>query len=286
MKAYLKRIAKAVLNRPMAVYNAEKEYKIHVSDSGELKGRVALVTGGSGALGRSICNMLAAQGAVVYAGGRNKERLDSVVSEIRALGRKAESAVFDIIDEESVKHIIDEICEREGKLDILVNCAGGSARGKISGLIDKDIKVAEEVIESNLMGTIICSKYAAEKMSGCRQGCIINISSTIGVQGFGKYSDYTTAKSGVIGFTKALAQELGEFGIRVNCVSPGVIQRGTFTNETVEYLHNTNYLRAVGEPEDIANGVEFLVSDRAKFITGVNLVIDGGRILGLHTFNS
>lgn len=286
MKAYLKRIAKAVLNRPVAVYKAEREYKVNVSDEGELKGRIALVTGGSGTLGRSICNILAAQGAVVYVGGRSKERIESVVSGIVSLGGTAKPALFDITDEKSVKNMIDEMCRQEGKLDILVNCAGGSARGKISDLINKDLQDAASVLASNLIGTITCSKYAAEKMSACKQGCIINISSTIGVQGFAGYCDYAAAKSGIIGFTKALAQEIGKFGIRVNCVSPGVIQRGTFTNETVEYLQNTNYLCAVGEPEDVANGVEFLVSDRAKFITGINLVIDGGRILGLHTFNS
>lgn len=171
-------------------------------------------------------------------------------------------------------------------IDILVNCAGGSARAQSKELTDQSMDVIDTVLNSNLRGTILCCKYCASYMKESGSGKILNVASTTGIQGNAYNCDYSAAKSGIIGFTKALAQELGEFGINVNCLSPGFIQTGTFTDERVEYLKRTNFLRKVGTPDDIAEGAAFLLSDRSDFITGINLVIDGGRILGLHTFNS
>lgn len=285
IKAYLKRVAKAVLNKPQAVYNAEKEYKVLLGNpEGELFGKTAIVTGGSGTLGRSICHILAAQGASVYVGGRDSDRINKVVNDINRESQCCGISI-DVTDENSIKEQINYIFNKEGKIDILVNCAGGSARSRAANLIKQDVSVVESILDSNLLGTIMCSKYVAEKMVINKSGCIVNIASTTGIQGNGGNCDYTASKSGVIGFTKALAQEVGEYGIRVNCVSPGFIQTGTFNEERVEYLKRTNFLRSVGEAEDIGNAVEFLASEKAKFITGVNLVVDGGRILGLHTFN-
>lgn len=283
MKGYLKRVVRAICNKTPK-YKAEHEYRIITEKEPELTGKVAFVTGGSGTLGRSICHILAAHGAKIYVGGRNKQKVDLVVNEI---GNKvAKSIIIDITDEEAVKQSIKKIIAEEGKLDILVNCAGGSARNKMADLSDQDIDIIQYVLTSNLLGTMICSKYAIQEMKQQeRGGCVINIASTSGVQGNSGNCDYSAAKSGVIGFTKALAQEVGTSKIRVNCVSPGFIQTGEFDDAKIEYLQRTNFLRTVGEPEDIANAVEFLASDRAKFITGINLVVDGGRILGLHTMN-
>jgi NAD(P)-dependent dehydrogenase (short-subunit alcohol dehydrogenase family) len=202
------------------------------------------------------------------------------------IGKNCVISKFDITNECETKESVDTIISKEGHLDILINCAGGSARNKMAMLVEQDLEVIYTVLTSNLKGTIICSKYAAKYMVSQKNGVIINIGSTTGIQGNTGNCDYATAKSGIIGFTKALAQEVGLFQVRVNCVSPGFIQTGEFDSDRVEYLRKSNFLNAVGEPEDIAHAVEFLVSDRAKFITGINLVVDGGRILGLHTFNS
>lgn len=293
MKAYIKRVLKAILNIPAypqegvrTIYSAEKTYVISQSISPKLAGKVALVTGGTGTLGRSVALMLALEGATVYIGGRNEERIRTVMDEIYRLGGCGHAAQFNINDAEAIEKMINNIYENEKHLDILVNCAGGSARDKMKDLVQQDIAVIETVLDTNLRSTILCSKYVGQKMIKQKYGKIINIASTTGIQGNTGNCDYTAAKSGVIGFTKALAQELGPYNINVNCVSPGYIQTGEYTDERIDYLKRTNYLRAVGTPEDIANGVVFLVSDHAKFVTGINLVIDGGRILGLHTFNS
>lgn len=284
IKNYVYRLVKAVLNKPQVRYKAEKNYIIKVSEQKELESKVSVVTGANGTLGRAICHILAANGSKVYLAGRNIDKLNALKSEFD--DGVAEVTQFEITDEWAVKGAIDTIVHNEGHIDIWVNCAGGSARSKMAPLIDQSIEVIDQVLASNVRGTMICSKYAAKQMKGQKSGTIINIASTTGIQGNIGNCDYTTAKSGVIGFTKALAQELGEYSVRVNCVSPGFIQTGMFDEKRVEYLRNTNFLRKVGEPEDIANAVEYLASDRAKFITGINLVVDGGRILGLHTFNS
>lgn len=286
MKRYLKRIVQAILNKPMHTYNAEKNYVLSSASNGTLEGKVAIVTGGSGVLGRAICLMLASEGAMVYVAGRRKDRLDKIIQEINEMSCNAKPIVMDVMSEQSIKENINTIYENEDHIDILVNCAGGSSRENMAPLVSQSMDIVNSIIDSNLKGTIMCSKYTAEKMIKKSSGKIINIASTTGIQGNHSNCDYTAAKSGVIGFTKALAQELGLYGINVNCVSPGFIQTGIFDDERVEYLERTNFLRKVGSPEDIANGVCFLASDKAGFITGINLVIDGGRILGLHTFNS
>ncbi len=264
----------------ITVHDANKIYtlKQYPPDHLELKGKAVVVTGGSGAIGRAICFKFAANGATVYVGGRNVQNVQRVVDEIRSLNLLAEAFIIDIADSESVDKAFDKI----NNIDILVNCAGGGSRDKMKNLAQQDITVIDEILNTNLRGTILCTQKAAKKMILHQRGKIIIISSAVGIQGKAAYSEYGAAKAGMIGFCKSIALELGKFCINVNCVSPGFIQRGEYDEQKEKWLKNTNCLHKVGELEDIANAVYFMASDNAKFITGQNLIVDGGRTLGLY----
>ncbi|MCC8016813.1 MAG: SDR family oxidoreductase, partial [Clostridiales bacterium] len=239
-------------------------------------------TGGSGAIGRAICFNLAASGAVVYVSGRTENSILSVVNEIREAGLKAEPLIMDVSDADSVEKAFSQ-CFEDKPLHILVNCAGGGSRTQMLPLSEQSVEVIDSVLNTNLRGAMLCTRKAAQHMiAGKRGGRIIIISSAVASGGKAKYSEYAAAKSGDIGFMKSMALELGQYGITVNCVSPGFIQRGEYNEDTVKYLKSTNCLHSVGTLEDVANAVLFIASDEAGFITGQNLGVDGGRTLGLY----
>ena len=279
--ASIKRKIRKRFERTVKVYTAVKPYEIKVEFEPELKDRIAIVTGGSGAIGRAICFRLAAMGATVYVGGRSESSSMKVVDEIRQSGLNAEPFVIDVSDEASVEEAFNSIRDNEGKLDILVNCAGGGARDAMASLADQDIKIIDEIMASNLRGTILCTRKAAQMMIPQKEGKIVMISSAVGIQGKAKYSEYAAAKSGMIGFMKSVALELGPYDINVNCVSPGFIQRGEYDEKQLDYLKKSNAMKKVGSLEDVACAVAFMVSSSAEFITGQNLCVDGGRTLGL-----
>lgn len=281
----LKRRIKKVFRRILGYrqYNAHSEYMIQVSDDiKKFKDKVVLITGGSGELGRAICFNLAAEGAKIYVGGRSSERIDAIVREIRQLNLCAKPIILDVTNEKSISQAFSQIIDAEGKVDILVNCAGGSTRNHNSVLFEQSTEMIDSMLNTNLRGSMLCSREAAKYMAKQRSGKIINISSVIGIRGKPKFTDYAASKAGVIGYTFSLATELGAYGVNVNCISPGFIQRGVYTDEQLPYLLNSNFLNKVGKPEDIANAVAFLASNEADFITGQNLCVDGGRSLGLY----
>lgn len=247
----------------------------------KLASSVVLVTGGAGAIGRAISFTLASQGATVYLGGRTAEKNEKTASEIRALGLKAHGLQIDVSNAESVKKAFEEIKKREGRLDVLVNCAGGGARDKAKILCDQEPEIIESVLKANLYGSIICCREACRLMRAQNNGKIVNISSTIGVGGMKRCVDYSAAKAGIIGFTKSLAMEMGAFGVNVNCVAPGYIHRGEFGDMTADWIKTTNYLNRIPEYEDVANAVLFLSCKDSSFITGQTIIVDGGRSLGL-----
>ena len=204
------------------IRNTECNYKVYKEDSNKLAGRVAVVTGGSGAIGSAICFRLAMEGANVIVIGRNKENLKSVVKQIENNGGKAEAIEMDISNYESIKNNIEKIYNRYKKIDILVNNAGGSARKNHNKIVQQDVKVIDDILNVNLRGTILCCKEVSKYMIEHKHGRIINIGSTVGVGGYAGFSEYCASKAGVIGFTKSLAMELAEYNICVNCVSPGI----------------------------------------------------------------
>lgn len=244
----------------------------------KLKGKVAIVTGGGGSIGRSIALKFAHQGAAVAVVDINLQQAQKVATELIDAGAVAVAVQVDVRDRPSIKQMVALVLKQLGTIDILVNNAGGSARGDCSLFHESNEDVVERILDVNLKGPIFCIRAVVEHMVQKRYGKIINIGSIVGMQGLRYCADYSAAKGGIIAITKSLAMELGEFGININCVSPGLVPR---PDQDESAMIKTNYLQKICTPNDVANLVEFLVTEEAQFITGQNYVIDGGRSLGL-----
>lgn len=279
--ASLKEKLKVKLYNRFGFLNVTQPYTIQLRYKENLKNKVAIVTGGSGAIGRAICCRLAAEGAIVYVCGMTESKISAVVKEITGLGGEAYATKLDVTNEENIREAFKRIIDKHGKIDILVTSAGGSAREKSNIIPDQDIAVIDEVLNINLRGTMLCTREASKQMVKQKSGKIITLSSTIGVGGKVGFSEYAAAKGGVVLFVKSLAMELGKHGINVNCVTPGIVQRDQINQQQLERIKQTNYLNSYCTPEDISNMVIFLVSEEANFITGQNFIVDGGRSLGL-----
>jgi 3-oxoacyl-[acyl-carrier protein] reductase len=256
-----------------------RTYVLGVADPKPLAGKVAVVTGGSGALGRAIVHRLAVEGATVYALGRDKSRLSEVVVEaVRLSGGEVHGSPLDFSDDTAVRTFFDSL----PRLDILVCSAGGSERGAAAPIWQQAMPVIDDVIASNLRTTIQSVAAASRRMVNAGTGGrIVCLSSVIGERGKARFSGYAAAKAGVIGFVRAAAMELGRHGIRINVVSPGQIPRGDLNIDEVKWQRSSNVLGEIGTHEDIAEAVAYLVGDGGRFVTGHNLVVDGGRSLGL-----
>lgn len=263
-------------------FRVTRPYIIKVDEHNELKGKVAIITGGSGAIGRACAFRLAAEGAKVYVCGSRPTSAQPIVDEITTACKNAVAIQLNVLDAKSIQKTFEKIAaENNGHIDILVNSAGGSARGKANNVVDQSVEVFDEILNINLRGAMICAKEAAKYMISNKYGRIINITSVIGLQGKAGYSEYAASKGGSIAFVKSLAQELGRYGITVNGVAPGIVQRGEVTMDAMERLGRTNWMGTYGKPEDISAVVNFLCKDEASFITGQNIAADGGRSLGL-----
>lgn len=238
--------------------------------------KTAIVTGASRGIGAATALMLSRLGYSVAVNYReNKAAADETVKRIAAAGGDAFSVRADVSDPEGVK----ELFRIAGAPDVLVNNAGISHIGLLQDMTDGEIS---GVIGTDLVGVILCSREAARLMVPKKSGCIINIASMWGEVGASCEAVYSAAKAGVIGFTKALAKELGPSGIRVNCVSPGVIKtdmNGELTRETLEELAGDTPLLRLGTPEDVAAAVGFLVREESSFITGQILPVNGGIVI-------
>lgn len=276
----MKRIARKVrniLNRFAPRTGTTHAYTLGVANPKPLAGKLAVVTGGSGALGRAIVHRLAVDGATVYALGRDESRLSSLVAEAVKLGGEVYGSPLDLSDDTKVEAFFAGL----PRLDILVCSAGGSERGAAAPIWQQSMHVIDEVVTSNLRTTIQAVAAASRRMIVKGEGRIVCLSSVIGEHGKARFSGYAAAKAGIIGFVRSAAMELGERGVRINAVSPGQIPRGELTPDQLKWQRSSNVLGEVGTHEDIAEAVAYLVGDGGRFITGHNLVVDGGRSLGL-----
>lgn len=246
----------------------------------KLEGKKALVTGASRGIGRAIALALAAEGADVavnYAGSEAAAK--EVAAEIEAMGRKAVVIQADIASNEMSTAMIDKVVEEFGRIDILVNNAGITRDGLLMRMKEEDW---DAVLNTNLKGVFNCTKAAVKYMMKQKAGKIVSISSVVGLMGNAGQANYAAAKAGVIGFTKAVAKEVAARGITVNAVAPGFIKTdmtSVLSEKVVENLIAGIPLNRLGESEDIAKAVVFLVSNDANYITGQTLHVDGGMVM-------
>lgn len=258
------------------------KYELHATHDGRLEDRYAIVTGGGGAIGSAICYRLAVEGCRVGVAGRTLATIEATVQQIVDAGVPQDRImplVMDVTDEASVSSAIDSFVGHNGRLDILVNNAGGGARGRMLPVEDQAMSVVREIIEVNLLGTFQCCKYSIAHLKHSR-GRIVNIGSSVGHGGLRRYAEYAASKSGLIGLTKSLALELGDHGTTVNTVSPGPVWQQSFDGDRLRESPKTALGRR-GRADEVASAVAYLCSDEGAFVTGVDLLVDGGRTLGL-----
>lgn len=237
----------------------------------------ALVTGASRGIGRSIALQLAEEGynvAVNYAG--SKEKAEAVVEEIKAKGVDSFAIQANVADADEVKAMIKEGVSQFGSLDVLVNNAGITRDNLLMRMKEQEW---DDVIDTNLKGVFNCIQKATPQMLRQRSGAIINLSSVVGAVGNPGQANYVATKAGVIGLTKSAARELASRGITVNAVAPGFIvsdMTDALSDELKEQMLTQIPLARFGQDTDIANTVAFLASDKAKYITGQTIHVNGG----------
>lgn len=242
-----------------------------------LRGQTALVTGGSRGIGRSIALALAEHGvkvAVNYAG--SEAAAQETVARIVELGSEGIALRGDVGNSEQAENLVKEVLNTWGRIDIVVNNAGITRDNLIMRMKEEEF---DQVIETNLKGVFNCLKAATRPMMKQRYGRIINISSVVGVTGNPGQANYSAAKAGVIGLTKASARELSSRGITVNCIAPGFIDTDMtreLSEEVRSELEKGIPLARLGRPEEVAMTVVFLASEGAAYMTGQTLHVDGG----------
>ncbi len=246
-----------------------------------LSGKTAIVTGASRGIGRAIAEHLAADGArVIVNYAKDADGAQAAVQAIQAAGGEAQAAQADVSDFKAAEGLIKTAVEAYGSLEILVNNAGTTRDQLIMLMPEADWDV---VIQTNLKSAFNCSRAAVKTMMRKRYGRIVNITSVSGIAGNAGQTNYSASKAGLIGLTRALAREVAPRSITVNAVAPGFVPT-TLTNDLPPDLKEAS-LKAIplgrwGTPEEIAQAVAFLASDRAGYITGQVLSVDGGMVMG------
>ena len=247
----------------------------------DLKNKVAIVTGGAGGIGEQICRILAARGAkvVILHLKVELENAKQVVNSLTASGSQALAIEADITNEKEVEAAVENSVQKFGAVHILVNCAGITIDGTVVKLRKEHF---EKVLAVNLTGSFLTMKAVLPHMISQQYGRIVSISSVIGLIGLRGASAYASSKAGLIALSKSVAREVAKKGITVNCICPGYINAGLMKGVekgVLEEMMKAAPMGKLGEPEDIGEGVAFLASDCAKYITGQALCIDGGLVM-------
>jgi len=248
-----------------------------------LKGKTALITGGTAGIGKAIAVLFAEHGADVAIFGTNQERALQAVQEIESAranpSQKVLSFLVDVSKSSDVDGTIQQLLNSFGKIDVLVNNAGITRDNLLMRMSEEDWDV---VMGVNLKSVYNTCRALARPMMKARTGSIINITSVIGLTGNAGQVNYAASKAGMIGFTKSLAQELSSRGIRANCVAPGYIETQmteVLSPQVKEGILTKIPLGRIGQPRDIAQAVLFLASDLSNYITGQVLAVDGGMVM-------
>ena len=244
-----------------------------------MNNKIALVTGGARGIGRAICRTLANEGFKIAINFNNSENEAIALKDELSAVTEVEIFKCDVSDANAVKEMFSDISRELGNVNVLVNNAGVAEQVLFTDITDE---MWQRMINTNLSSAFYCSREALKNMINEKNGVIVNIASMWGEVGASMEVHYSTAKAGLIGMTKALAKEVGLSGVRVNAVSPGVVltdMMNSFSESDKENLKDETPLNTLGTPEDIAHAVSFLASDKAKFITGQVLSVNGGFVI-------
>lgn len=266
---------------------------MNILDKFSLKGKVIVVTGGTGVLGKAFVKAIAEAGAKVVILGRSEQKAAERVQMVEQLGGEALAVVADVMSESSMRTACDTILEKWGTIDGLVNAAGGNIPGATIGpdrdIFEADVQDTLKAIELNLFGTIIPTHILGEVIARKGKGSIINIASLSSSQAISRVLGYTVAKNGVVGYTKWMASELslryGD-GIRVNAIAPGVFlteqnralltnEDGSYTDRAQKFVNGTPFSR-LGDPSELEGTLVYLLSDASSFVNGETVYVDGG----------
>ncbi|HUM18215.1 MAG TPA: 3-oxoacyl-[acyl-carrier-protein] reductase [Candidatus Nitrosotalea sp.] len=247
-----------------------------MSEAKSLAGKVAIVTGGSRGIGLAIARSLADDGASVVVSGRDAARLDAAVKELESLGAAALGVTADAAKREDVDRLVEATRERFGRIDVAVNNAGITRDQLLVRMKDDDW---DQVLDTNLRGVFLLTRAVGKVMMRQKSGRIINIASTAGVTGNPGQVNYSAAKAGVIGLTKAAARELAHWNILVNAVAPGLIETdmaAAIPAEAREAMLQQVPLKRIGQGREVAEVVRFLAGEGASYITGQTIHVNGG----------
>lgn len=256
---------------------------------GLLDGRVGIVTGAASGIGAATARLAAREGARVIVADVQRDAGEEVAEEIRAAGGEARFVHADVTDAQEVEAMVAAAVDGFGALHFASNNAAGGA-GAFSSLVDTDDRTWENTLAVCLKGVFLCMKAEVPAMLAAGGGSIVNISSASTLKGHAYLAAYTAAKGGVEALTRTAAQELSARGIRVNAVSPGGIETpsiGRYFEEFPEVRQQTvdaHAMRRLGQPNELAEAVIWLASERASFVTGANLLVDGGSSVNAHMF--